>query len=86
MTEGTELTYDEAVALLPDGSDIHTFLNPGGMLLGADWSRESILQLLRDTSYRAVTGGMAQAMNHGLAAEQPDGTLVFIETKAEDED
>jgi hypothetical protein len=87
MTDTTELpeellTYDQAVALLADGDSVHTFLQgPLGMLIGADWSREKILALLRDTDRREVTGPQAQAMGHGLAAWRGDEP-VFIETAA----
>jgi hypothetical protein len=83
--ERQELTYDEAVALLPDGDDIHTILNPGSIMLGADWSREAILNLLRESPRREVTGPMAQAMGHGLAALDVDGRTLFIETKVHNE-
>ena len=75
------LTYDEAVALLPDGDTIHTYLDGGFALLGADWRRPDILTLLEMTSRREVTGGAAQSMGHGLAAFRADGAPVFIETR-----
>jgi len=79
--EAVLLTYDEAVALLPDGDEIHTFVNPAvNMLVGTDWGREQVLDLLRTTDRREVTGEQAQAMHHGLAAFR-DGYPVFIETR-----
>jgi len=72
------LTYDEAVALLPDGDRIHTFLNPAGILVGADWSRDGVLDLLRDTDRREVSGPAAQSFGHGLAAWS-EGRPVFIQ-------
>ncbi len=42
------LNYDEAVSLLPDGDDIHTFKNAPFGLIGADWSREDILNKLKE--------------------------------------
>jgi hypothetical protein len=77
------LTPEQAEALLPDGGDIHTFLNPGGMLLGADWRREQVLELLRTSDRREVTGPAAQSMGHGLCAFRDDGVPVFIETRRE---
>ena len=80
-TSGPEyLTYDEAVALLPDGEQIHTFLDGGLALIGADWDRQQVLDLLAATSQREVTGPGAQSMGHGLAAYR-DGEPVFIETR-----
>ena len=75
------LSYDEAVALLPDGDSVHTFLDGGFVLIGADWDRTDILTLLETTSRREVTGDAAQGMGHGLAAYRADGTPVFIETR-----
>ncbi len=79
--EPIELNYDEAVALLPDSDYIHTVLNPGRFLIGADWSRESILALLQRSPRREVTGPQAQSMSHGLCAYDDDGRPVFIETR-----
>lgn len=76
------LSYDEAVALLPDGDTIHTFLDGGVSLIGADWDRSAILALLRDAHPEIeVTGPAAQSMGHGMAAYRADGTPVFIETR-----
>jgi hypothetical protein len=80
--EITLLSFDEAVALLPDGDRIHTFLDAGITLIGARWDREDVLALLRDTDRREVTGPSAQSFGHGLAAYR-DGEPVFIETRRE---
>lgn len=74
------LSYDEAVALLPDGDRIHTFLDGGMALIGADWDRAQVPALLESTDRREVTGPSAQAMKHGLAAFR-DGEPVFIEAR-----
>ena len=75
------LSYDEAVALLPDGDSVHTLLDGGFALIGADWDRADILALLETTARREVTGAAAQSMGHGLAAYRADGKPVFIETR-----
>ena len=82
--EPQELTYDEAVALLPDGDRVHTALNGAGIIIGANWDRENLLKLLRESPRREVTGPAAQSMGHGLAAVDPDGQILFIETRKED--
>ncbi len=72
------LPFDEAVKLLLDGDTIHTFRNPGaGMMIGADWSRESLLDAMRKADEIQVTGRHAQAMGHGLVID--NGGLLFIE-------
>jgi hypothetical protein len=83
MSDDKELlTYDQAVALLPDGETVHTFMQAGPVLLGADWSRAAILDLLTATDCLEVPGPEAQAMGHGLVAWR-GGSPVFIETKRE---
>ena len=74
------LTYDEAVALLPDGERIHTFVQAGPAILGAGWDRADVLALLETTERREVTGAAAQELGHGLAAFR-DGEPVFIATR-----
>jgi len=74
------LTYDEAVALLPDGEDIHTFLNPNGTLLGADWPRQKILEALR-AGKPELSGMLASRMNHGITMWREGGGFLFIATR-----
>lgn len=72
----TVLTYDQAVALLPEGDEIHTFRNPhGGVLIGADWSRARILEVLAAAPFIEVTGPQAQETGHGLFVEDEHGAL-----------
>ena len=71
------LTYDEAVALLPDGDEIHTVMEAGPTLIGADWDRKDVLTLLRESPRRDVTGPAAQKSGHGLAEDQ----VVFTKAK-----
>jgi hypothetical protein len=80
--EAILLSYDEAAALLPDGDRIHTFLDGGIGLIGADWDRADILDLLAMSERREVTGPAAQSFGHGLAAFREDGVPVFIATRA----
>ena len=84
------LTYDEAVSLLPDGEQIHTFVNPiTDLLIGADWSRKEILDALRKSTIQR-TGPEARKMGHGIVVcitHTIGGKLqkvrLFIETDAE---
>ena len=77
------LTYEEAIALLPDGDTIHTFLNPAvDVLLGADWSRESILRGLRDGKPQ-LAGEYAIRAGHGLVFMYKD-EYIFVETRQEE--
>ena len=74
------LTFEDAVAMLPDKEEIHTFRNPGAALMvGSDWPREDIIEILR-TGKPELGGATCTNMNHGLVIIDEDGPL-FIETK-----
>ena len=81
------LTIDQALGLLPEGDIVHTFRNPGGMMLGADWSRAAIEEEILRAEKRELTGGMAKAMGHGLVlfpkGAQRQGDLLFVATSKE---
>lgn len=75
------LTLDEALAALPDGDSVHTFLG-GFPLIGADWPREKLIDALRESPSVSITGPMAQGMGHGMACRHPTtGGTLFIETR-----
>ena len=74
------LTADEAIAMLPDGDDIHTFRNPaGGVLMGCNWQREKLIDAIRSTDSRELAGEQATTMHHGLCINY-HGCALFIET------
>lgn len=73
------LTYDQAVAMLPDGDTIHTLINAGGAIIGADWNRISILEELAQHKPE-LSGTIATSMGHGIVFER-GGDYVFVETK-----
>jgi len=74
-------TVDAALAMLPEGDSIHTFLNPApAMMVGADWDRSEVESLIRSTTSLRFAGEVATSMGHGLVAWRDDH-WVFIETK-----
>lgn len=81
------ITSEQAISILPDGETVHTFLNLGFGLMGADWSREDIIEKLRKSDVLELTGEMARKMEHGLVAydktAKTQGDLLFIETDEE---
>lgn len=82
------LNYDEAVSLLPNGKYIHTFYNAQFGLIGADWSREDILNKLKESDIVIeLTGEQAKAMKHGMCAYSKNAKyqseILFIETDEE---
>lgn len=80
MGERVFLEFSDAVRLLPDGDRIHTFMQGGPALVGADWDRSAVIDLLRDGEPE-LSGEMATSMGHGLVACRADGKPVFIETR-----
>ena len=78
------ITYEEAVALLPDTEMVHTFINASFGLMGADWSREEILEKLKKSDIIEMTGKMARKSGHGICAYNKDikyqNEILFIET------
>lgn len=83
MPDKRKITAAEAISLLNDGDYIHTFRTATGMLLGCDWSRESIIEAITQfESTLELTGETARGMNHGIALLDNTGPL-FIETDKE---
>lgn len=78
------LTYDEAVSVLPDGEYVHTFYNNAFGLVGADWSKQEILEKLDNSDVIELTGEQARSMGHGMCAYNNDtkyhSDILFIET------
>lgn len=79
------LTYEEAVSILPNSENIHTFINEAFGLIGADWSKEEILDKLKQTdSVIELTGETARAMGHGMCVYSKDAkyqsNILFIQT------
>lgn len=80
----TYITAEQAISVLPDGDSIHTFYNPGFGLVGADWSREDIIEKILNSDIIELTGEMARGTGHGMCAYNNDtkyhDEILFIET------
>ena len=77
------LTKEEAISVLPQGESIHTFYNPGFGLVGADWSREDIIDKIQKSDIIELTGPQARGLSHGICAYDKNAYLsdvLFIET------
>lgn len=82
MYDITPVSYEEAVAMLPDTETIHTMQDLGLAIWGVDRPRGWILDLLRKS--RALTAGPGMgSLGHCLAVMQDNGTPIFVETKCE---
>ena len=68
------LTVEQAESVLPDGDSIHTFLNPGFGLIGADWDRKEICG--KNAKNAKKSGHGICAYNDGCAHD----SVLFIET------
>lgn len=81
------ITCEQAKSILPSGDSIHTFINGGFGLCGADWSREEIVKKLNDSDIIELTGETAKGMHHGMCVYNKDvkyqSELLFIETSDE---
>lgn len=76
--ERVVLNKDQALSMLQDGDEIHTFRSQGSVLIGADWSRASILEAIEQNECE-IGGETCQAMGHGLVIHA-NGPL-FVECK-----
>lgn len=67
MTDRIILTKDQAINLIGERKQVHTFANPGvGMMIGADHSRKSIIKTINDAKLIEIGGDMCKNMGHGL--------------------
>lgn len=75
------LTLEEAEnVLIVHDSTVHTFRNPGGILLGADHNHKNLLKKMMEFKDTLQIGGEAcKNMNHGLVLFDDIGAL-FIES------
>lgn len=75
------LSIEEAALLIPKKERIHTYRMRGYMLFGADYSRDDVFNLLRQSPQIVVAGRMATEMEHAICVQDHLGWL-FIETVA----
>lgn len=74
------LTADEAISLLK-GSHIHTFRNSPMMLIGADWSKKSLVKLLKEVPPDSIEigGEQCRKMGHGLVVWTSENDPLFVQ-------
>lgn len=74
------LTAEEALSLVIEGENVHTFRNPNGsMLMGCDISRTRLVELINQSDQVELGGEMCRKMKHGLVVWTGDDPL-FVET------
>lgn len=80
MSDRVKLSYDEAVAMLPDREYIHTFRQGGyNILVGGDWELDDLLVALMNGNPE-LSGDVATSMKHRLVFFDEFGAC-FVETK-----
>lgn len=86
--EKTFLTVEQFASVIKikkdeDGEFVHTFRNSANMLIGADWSKEKLLEKAAEFSKTIeLTGEQARGIKHGVVFED-DAGYVFVETDEE---
>lgn len=79
MADRIILTKEEAVSLLPEAEEIHCFSSSRGMLIGADWSRKSVVDWIAIAESCEIGGAMCRRMGHGLVVNGKDDSVLFFE-------
>lgn len=75
------LSPEELDALMPEGEQVHTFMQDGPCINGADWDRKDLLELAEQNGAE-LSGEMATLMKHG-ALVWNRGEALFVETVEE---
>lgn len=60
------LTPEQAISALADGEYVHSFVNSGGLLLGADHSRKQAIETINSASALCIAGQFAKGMKHAI--------------------
>lgn len=78
--ERVNLTAEQAIAALirnPDGG-AHMISNPSvGLMIGADWDKETIEAAIREAQELHIGGHFCRANEHGLVVDTADGSRYF---------
>ena len=78
------ISAEQAISVLPDGESVHTFYNPGFGLVGADWSKNEVVDKLNKSDIIELTGPSARSMGHGMCAYNANtkyqSEILFVET------
>ena len=81
------ITVQEAISLLPASENVHTFYNEPLALIGADWTKDEIIDEIRRADIIELTGEESRKLNHGIAiykkGTKRQDEILFIETDPE---
>lgn len=70
------ITPAEAISLLNEGEFIHTFRELKGMLIGCDYKRDDLIEILNNCKVE-LAGKNAKKIGHGIAIYYQG--LLFVE-------
>lgn len=75
------ITAKQAESIIAKSTYVHTFANPNGMMLGADWPRHLLMKELTAAPPDSIelSGPTARRLNHGIVFHDGKRSL-FIET------
>ncbi len=88
MTDNTEdykqilLTKEEALSLLDDWDIIHTYTNPGGMLIWTDWDRKDIETAMDDSVGMEIWWQSCKWMWHWLVIWKTERDPLFVQANS----
>lgn len=78
------LTPEQAESVLLKGDNIHTFRSGERILIGADWSRRSIIEAFNKNPDKIEIGGPScKNMGHGLVVWTSENDPLFVECDTE---
>ena len=80
MSDRCKITADEAIGLLPDGEYLHTTIC-NGMWLGADWTRDAVIDHITKAGGAHLAGPMATGSGHGICLD-PSRRLFVVHDPA----
>lgn len=81
MKDRIFLTNDEAIELLGNAEQTHTFRSGNSILLGADWDTEELKNTIKSLPEGRVEIGGEQCMKmgHGLVVWTSENDPLFVE-------
>jgi hypothetical protein len=76
-------TFDEAMAMLPDGDFVNVKVNNApGLIVGADWTKDALREALAKAYLIEESGSTAARMGFGLYFLAEGGNRYFVETRS----
>lgn len=75
------LTKEQAISTLPIEKEVHTFTNPGGMLVGMDYPKDAIIEKINNSGDEdlEIGGKNCKNLKHALIIHLSNFNL-FVES------